>query len=65
MNEVSRTISRNETICDGTPRRENGFRAYVRTEGPDVNKYQQSQIRYWQSPLMKTETDATKWDYAR
>jgi hypothetical protein len=59
---VSRIICRNQMLCDGTPRREKGFRAYVRTIGPDINKYYQPQSRYYESKLFSNEQDAIKWE---
>ena len=59
---TDRIIKRNAPLCDGTPRRENGYRAIVETVGPDIGPVNgRPKKRYFTSPLFKCELDATEW----
>lgn len=67
MEIASRTILRNRPLCDGTPRREKGFRAIVETllDSPHPSyACAQSGMRqkcYCTSPLFETEKEARDW----
>ena len=55
ITELSRVVMRNLMLCDGTPRRETGYRAFVEitlTGKPTL---------ICQSPLLQTEVAAKDW----
>ena len=60
MIESERNITRNAMLCDGTPRRENGYRPHVTTVGPDVRRFG-LQRRVWIGPLFETKDEAMLW----
>jgi hypothetical protein len=64
---VSRNVTHNAPLYDGTPRHEKGFRAFVERRVPITD-----QPWYWadgagtvkqvcQSPLVKTRAEAEEW----
>ena len=55
-------ISRNAMLCDGTPRREKGYRAYLKWEiEPPSMKFPCGRRGYQQSPLFASEGEAHAW----
>ena len=54
-------INRNEPLCDGTPRFERGYRAYV--DGP--RNLSNGRHTAYRSPLMASEADARAWAEAK
>lgn len=62
-----RRIVRNSPLGDGSPAREDGFRAFVSTIGPDLtfarvwSECGVLQRRVHRSPLFNTEKDAAEW----
>jgi hypothetical protein len=65
MTVTGKRVIKNRQLCNGTPHREKGWRAFVDTEGPDRCKrfvYDFGpQRRTWQSPLFDTEAEAKAW----
>ena len=67
-----RVIRRNPPLCDGTPRAETGWRAYLRyavrrDEGPvasDRDMWPNPHNLYAASPLLATESAAAEWHYS-
>ena len=55
--EVSRTYTHDALLCDGTPRRERGYRAIARIEHDKPVR----RVEYVTSPLFKTRADADEW----
>jgi len=49
-----RVVRRNMMLCDGTPRRERGYRAYVHYRADATNVYAESQ-------LFDREAEAVAW----
>jgi hypothetical protein len=60
---ISQLIARDEPLCDGTPGREKGWRAYVTTEawGYDRNVGGGRRRIHHKSPLFATEDQALAW----
>lgn len=62
---MERTIVRNRPLCDGTPRHEKGFRAYVTQRIRTLNKPPLSWVNiYCESPLFDTREGAASWEPA-
>jgi hypothetical protein len=59
---ADRWCKQNDSMTDGTPRREKGFRPYVETRGPDLHPVLfVLQKRIWIGPLFATEAEANEW----
>ena len=53
--ELSRVVMRNLMLCDGTPRRETGYRAFV-----EISRNGKPNL-VCQSPLLQNEIAARDW----
>jgi hypothetical protein len=63
---VACDIQKDRMLCDGTPRREKGYRAYVTTKGPDLCPHFYAylgilQKRVYVSPIFQRREDAEAW----
>ena len=67
MTELSRSISRDAMLCDGTPRHERGWRAHVMVDTGQPNPkcppppYGPTLRRLHVSPLLPTRAAAEAW----
>lgn len=64
--ELERIITRNQPLCDGSPRREAGFRAVLKYDKigpkPEFGRGARINTIYIKSELLPTYEDALAWD---